>query len=644
MARLFNDPNDFVADMSRGLSLAAARWVRAVPGGVVRSTRAPAPTVSLVIGGGSGHFPAFSGLVGHGLAHGAAMGNVFASPSTKQILSVARASDQGRGVLFSYGNYAGDVLNFDQAQEQLRAEGIDTRTVVVTDDIFSAPADEIDRRRGIAGDLAVFKVAGAAAEAGLDLSEVERLAASANDRTRSIGVAFSGCTLPGADAPLFTVPDGRMAVGLGIHGEPGIDDVPLPTASELADLLVTRLLAEAPVTSGRVVPILNGLGTVKYEELYLLYGLIDPLLREAGLVIVDPEVGEFCTSFDMAGLSLTLVWLDDELAPLWDAPCSSAAFTRGALGLTHERVEDDDATTADAGDRDAAAPDTAAPDTSAPAAAAGGDAGSPRPTARSRALGREIAAVLTRIAVTVDDAADDLGHLDSIAGDGDHGIGMQRGSKAAALEAEAAAAHDQSAGAVLRVAGEAWADVGGGTSGAIWGRILNSLAAAVDDDPTPEGVAAVLATTLDDVRAFGRVEVGDKTLVDALAPLADEFAEAVAEAAAPVRDSVAPDSTTPDTTSSDNTAPDSTSPLPLIAAAASRAAHAADRGADSTADLVARRGRARSHGDKSLGTPDPGAVSLAMIASVVAEELTRRAAPLTTSPPLAPTERKATRS
>ena len=222
MARLFNDPNDFVADMSRGLSLAAARWVRAVPGGVVRSTRVPAPTVSLVIGGGSGHFPAFSGLVGPGLAHGAAMGNVFASPSTKQILSVARASDQGRGVLFSYGNYAGDVLNFDQAQEQLRAEGIDTRTVVVTDDIFSAPADEIDRRRGIAGDLAVFKIAGAAAEAGLDLSEVERLAASANDRTRSIGVAFSGCTLPGADAPLFTVPDGRMAVGLGIHGEPGI--------------------------------------------------------------------------------------------------------------------------------------------------------------------------------------------------------------------------------------------------------------------------------------------------------------------------------------------------------------------------------------------------------------------------------------
>ncbi|MCM1013067.1 dihydroxyacetone kinase family protein [Brevibacterium sp. XM4083] len=633
MARLFNDPNDFVADMSRGLSLAAARWVRAVPGGVVRSTRAAAPTVSLVIGGGSGHFPAFSGLVGPGLAHGAAMGNVFASPSTKQILSVARASDQGRGVLFSYGNYAGDVLNFDQAQEQLRAAGIDTRTVVVTDDIFSAPADEIDRRRGIAGDLAVFKIAGAAAEAGLDLSEVERLAASANDRTRSIGVAFSGCTLPGADAPLFTVPDGRMAVGLGIHGEPGIDDVPLPSASELAELLVTRLLSEAPVTSGRIVPILNGLGTVKYEELYLLYGLIDPLLREAGLVIVDPEVGEFCTSFDMAGLSLTLVWLDDELAPLWDAPCSSAAFTRGALGVAHERVEDDDATTADAGDRetatrDTADPDTAAPDTSAPAAA-GGDAGGPRSTARSRALGREIAAVLTRIAGAVDDASDDLGHLDSIAGDGDHGIGMQRGSKAAALEAEAAAAHDQSAGAVLRVAGEAWADVGGGTSGAIWGRILSSLAAAVDDDPTPEGVAAVLATTLDDVRAFGKVEVGDKTLVDALAPLADEFAEAVAEAAAPGSDS------------SDRAG---TGPLPRVAAAAARAAHAADRGADSTAELVARRGRARSHGDKSLGTPDPGAVSLAMIASVVAEELTRRAAPLTTSPPLAPTEGKATRS
>lgn len=574
MTRLFNDPDDFVSDMSRGFALASSRWVRAVTGGVVRSTAAREPTVSLVIGGGSGHFPAFSGLVGPGLAHGTAMGNVFASPSTKQIMSVARSCDQGRGVLFSYGNYAGDVLNFDQAQEQLRAEGIEARTVVVTDDIFSAPSDEVDKRRGIAGDLVVFKTAGAAAEAGLDLAEVERLADSANDRTRSIGVAFSGCTLPGADAPLFTVPDGRMAIGLGIHGEPGIDEVPLPSAVQLAELLVSRLLTEAPDTSHRVVPILNGLGTVKYEELYLLYGLIDPLLREAGYELVDPEVGEFCTSFDMAGLSLTLLWLDDELEPLWGAPCSSAAFTRGELGGAHLPADVARGTSAEE-------KRTVGPPTSA----------------ASQHLGQKISSAIAQIAAILEAAAGELGDLDSIAGDGDHGIGMQRGSKAAARAAADATAGSHGAEAVLRAAGEAWADVGGGTSGAIWGRIISTLAAgfAGTSRPQPAAISAAINDSVDEVRTFGGVEVGDKTLLDALVPFATEFSRTVSSAGA-----------------------DSTS-LVLVRAATS-AAQAATQAAQSTADLIAMRGRARSHGDRSVGTPDPGAISLAMIASAIAEQ------------------------
>jgi dihydroxyacetone kinase len=238
-------------------------------------------------------------------------------------------------VLFSYGNYAGDVLNFDAAQEQLKAEGIDCRTVLVTDDIWSAPRDEFEKRRGIAGDLTVFKVAGTAAEEGADLDEVERVARLANDRTRSFGVAFDGCTLPGKSEPLFTVPAGRMAVGLGIHGEPGIDETDVPTADELAELFVSRLLDEVParvdVNGARVVPILNGLGSVKYEELFVVYRGIDRRLREAGAEVVDPEVGEFCTSFDMAGCSLTLLWLDDELEHLWTAPADTPAFRRGSV-------------------------------------------------------------------------------------------------------------------------------------------------------------------------------------------------------------------------------------------------------------------------------------------------------------------------
>ena len=311
MTRLFNDPSQFADEMIEGFAAASSRWVRAAPGGVIRSTWAAEATVTVVIGGGSGHYPAFGGLVGPGIAHGAAMGNLFASPSARQVHSIAKAVDQGEGVLLSYGNYAGDVLHFDEAQARLRAEGHDVRTVVVTDDIWSAPRDRIEQRRGIAGDLAVFKAAGAAAEAGYDLDGVERVARLANRRTRSFGVAFSGCTLPGAATPLFEVPGGRMAVGLGIHGEPGIDEVDIPTADELALLFVSKLLEEVPdgiaIDGARVVPLLNGLGSVKYEELFVVYRRIHRLLEERGVTVVEPEVGELCTSFDMAGCSLDAV-------------------------------------------------------------------------------------------------------------------------------------------------------------------------------------------------------------------------------------------------------------------------------------------------------------------------------------------------
>ncbi len=594
MTRLFNDPHDFVAEMLRGFAAASARWVRAAPGGVVRSTRAAEPTVSLVIGGGSGHFPAFSGLVGPGLAHGAAMGNVFASPSTQQILSVARACQQGRGILFSYGNYAGDVLNFDQAQAILRREGIDARTVVVTDDIFSAAATEAENRRGIAGDLTVFKIAGAAAEAGADLDEVERLARLANDRTRSIGVAFSGCTLPGAAEPLFEVPPGRMAIGLGIHGEPGIDEIDMPTAGELAEILVARLLHEVPDGAGRqsarVVPILNGLGTIKYEELYLLYGHIDTLLSRAGLEVVSPEVGEFCTSFDMAGLSLTLLWLDDELEPLWSAPCDTAAFRRGSIS-GHSAVE------LSAADEDSA-------QTTAEAI--------PPATPESRALAARIAEAIGLVAAALDTAADELGRIDQVAGDGDHGIGMQRGSEAAARTARSLIADGAGAGTVLMRAAAAWSDAGGGTSGVIWGRIISGLATACEDSSVPRlhDVAETVAQVSTAVREFGGAEVGDKTLVDALVPFADAFTSSL-----------------PGTE-----ATDSGSLRRTLAAATREGARAAGTAAEATADIVAKKGRSRSHGAKSLGTPDPGAVSLALIARTLADFLTETSPPHSSHP------------
>ena len=282
MSYLYNDPADFADELIEGFVAANHPWVRRVTGGVVRIGKSPQGQVAVVIGGGSGHYPAFAGLVGRGLAHGAAMGNLFASPSAQHVYSVAMAAESGGGVLLTYGNYAGDVLNFDQAQTRLIEEGVPCRTIVVTDDVSSATPGEIGKRRGIAGDLCVFKVAAAAAETGANLDEVADLARRANDRTRSFGIAFSGCTLPGASEPLFTVPAGRMAVGMGIHGEPGIGEAEIPTSNELARLLVQTLLTEVPpgvqIAGARVVAILNGLGSVKYEELFVLYGGVAKLI------------------------------------------------------------------------------------------------------------------------------------------------------------------------------------------------------------------------------------------------------------------------------------------------------------------------------------------------------------------------------
>jgi len=420
MTRLYNEPSAFADEMIEGFVAANTRYVRAVPGGVARSTVSPAGQVALVIGGGSGHYPAFGGLVGQGLAHGAAMGNLFASPATSQVESVARAAENGGGVLLSYGNYAGDVLNFDAAEARLRAAGIPTETVTVTDDISSASIEEKHKRRGIAGDLTVFKAAAAAAEAGYELAEVARVARLANERTRSFGVAFSGCTLPGAAEPLFTVPEGRMAVGMGIHGEPGIRETDVPTADELAELLVARLLEDLPEgvetpAGARVVPILNGLGSVKYEELFVVYRRIAGLLGEAGLELVDPHVGEFCTSFDMAGTSLTLFWLDDELERLWDAPADTPAYRKGSVVAADRRT--------------------------AVAAAAVEVEELPEATDESRLAAGAVLAAVQTIADTIDAHVDELGRMDAIAGDGDHGIGMQRGAvaaRAAAISAEEA--------------------------------------------------------------------------------------------------------------------------------------------------------------------------------------------------------------
>ncbi|MGK9148153.1 dihydroxyacetone kinase family protein [Plantibacter flavus] len=571
MTRLFNDPADFADEMIDGFVAANSKQVRRVVGGVVRSTKTPEGTVALVIGGGSGHYPAFGGIVGQGLAHGAAMGNLFASPSAHQVESVAKSAQRGGGVLLSYGNYAGDVLHFTQAQDALNAAGIPTRSVAVTDDISSAPIAEKHKRRGIAGDLTVFKSAAAAAEAGYPLDEVVRVATHANERTRSFGVAFSGCTLPGATEPLFTVAEGRMAVGMGIHGEPGIDETDVPTADELAALLVSSLLAELPdgvteADGARVGVILNGLGSVKYEELFVVYRAVSAQLEAAGVEIVDPEVGELVTSFDMAGVSLTLFWLDEELEGFWLAGADTPAYRKGVVGAA-EQLDP----------ADIVAELAAVIPASSPA---------------SREAAAVVVGALDALGDVIDTNVDELGRIDAIAGDGDHGIGMQRGARAAVAAAHAAAEAGAGARTVLHLAADAWADRAGGTSGALWGVALRSVGTALGDEeaPTRSDVAAGVQAAVDGIMAFGKAEVGQKTMVDALVPFTTTLSADVAAGAD-------------------------------LVAAWTNAAEAARTAAADTANLLPKMGRARPHAEKSLGTVDAGAYSFGLIVTAIVPAL-----------------------
>ncbi len=567
MTRLFNDPVAFADEMIDGFVAANATQVRRVAGGVVRSTVSRPGSVAVVIGGGSGHYPAFGGIVGQGLAHGAAMGNLFASPSAQQVHSVATAANLGGGILLTYGNYAGDVLNFTAAQDRLIKEGVDCRTVVVTDDIASAPVSDKHKRRGIAGDLTVFKAAAAASEAGYSLDEVVRVATLANERTRSFGVAFTGCTLPGADAPLFTIPEGRMGVGIGIHGEPGIDETDVPTADGLAELFVSTLLGELPegietARGQRVAVILNGLGSVKYEELFVVYRRVAQLLAEAGVTVVEPEVGELVTSFDMAGASLTLFWLDDELETFWRAPADTPAYRKGSVGAVEQSapVAEHHAVVAQI----------------------------PPASVESQAAAELVYRALEATVAVIDENVEELGHIDAVAGDGDHGIGMQRGAHAAQVAALEALTAGAGARTLLERAADAWSDRAGGTSGALWGAALRAIGNSLGDDvaPTSTDVSAGVTAAEAAIGKFGAV-VGDKTMVDALVPFATTLADEVAEGR-PLRDAWA---------------------------AASDAASAA---AAATADLLPRMGRARPHAEKSLGTPDAGAHSFALIVQRVA--------------------------
>ena len=330
MKKLINSAQSYVDDSLAGLVAAHPALVLDGESGRVVRRRAGASKgkVGIASGGGSGHLPLFTGYVGEGLLTTCSIGNVFEGPNFQSCTEAIRLADVGAGVLLLFGNYGGDKMNFSMASEMLELEGITTRTVLGTDDIASAGIDEKSKRRGVAGIIYAYKIAGAAADAGRDLNEVARIAQKAVDHTRTIGVALGSCQVPGAAAPNFTIADDEIEMGMGIHGEPGIWRGKLKTASALAEEMLERLLAELPLTDGKRVSLLvNGLGATPLEELFIVYAEVSRRLEAQGFTIVQPLVGNYVTSMEMAGMSISLLALDAELEPLLAAPASCLFWT-----------------------------------------------------------------------------------------------------------------------------------------------------------------------------------------------------------------------------------------------------------------------------------------------------------------------------
>ena len=330
MKKLINKPEDFARETIEGITLAHPESLKMIDDiwhRVVRSDKIKAGKVAITTGGGSGHLPLFLGYVGQGLADGVTVGNVFASPSAEDMFEVDKAVHQGAGILHLYGNYGGDIMNFGMAKDLCEMEDIQVTEVLGTDDVASAPKGEEAKRRGVAGLLFAYKTAGAAAENMENLETVTRIAQETCDRTRTMGVALTPCIVPEAGKATFSIGDEEMELGMGIHGEPGIERMTIKPIDEVVDIMLDKILTDMPIAAGEEVAVLvNGLGATPREELYLAYRRMHQILTDKGIRIHRKYIGEFAGSLEMAGMSISLLHLNAELKKLIDAPCYSPFF------------------------------------------------------------------------------------------------------------------------------------------------------------------------------------------------------------------------------------------------------------------------------------------------------------------------------
>lgn len=329
MKKLINDPNNVLEDMLKGMTMAHPEYIKKLEtANVLVRTNSPIKgKVALVSGGGSGHEPAHGGYVGKGMLNAAVAGEVFTSPTPDQVYEAVKAVDGGEGVLLVIKNYTGDVMNFDMAKEMADMDDIKVESVVVNDDVAVENSTFTAGRRGIAGTVFVHKIAGAKAEEGASLEEVKNVAQKVIDNVRSMGIALSSCTVPAAGKPNFTLGENEMEVGMGIHGEPGTHRADIQTANEVTDHLVSKILEDMPLESGNEVAVMvNGLSGTPLMELYIVNKKVNEILSQKGIKVCKTFVGEFMTSLEMAGCSVSILKVDDEIKKLLNAPADTPAF------------------------------------------------------------------------------------------------------------------------------------------------------------------------------------------------------------------------------------------------------------------------------------------------------------------------------
>lgn len=582
--RIINNPDLVVEDMLTGWLLAHADHVAVLPANarVLHRVQAPQPgKVGVVTGGGSGHEPAFLGYVGNGLLDAVAVGEIFSSPTARSFADAIRAADGGAGVACLYGNYAGDNMNVKMAIDMVEPEGIRVATVVANDDVPSAARGDEAKRRGVAGEIFMWKVGAARAQLGGSLDEVIAAAQKAIDNTRSVGVGLSACIIPAVGKANFVIEHGFMEVGIGHHGEPGIDVRATATAAEMADMMLGVVLPDLPFTAGdRVAVLVSGLGATPVMELYILYGEIARRLQLRGIAVAFNQVGNLFTSLEMMGVTLTVMKLDAELEACLKAPCQSVGLT--VAGDSQPAM----AYAPVAGHLGQAASLA----TTAPAAA---------PTVQRDVRGPSVPLATTGdlvrdLIATIHANRQYLSEIDGLIGDGDHGINMNKGFIGCGSRLDALGAGAQDLPVALEQLSQALMDDIGGSMGPLYGKFFMGFVTTLQGqsrmDATLFGDA--LATGTANVQSMGNAQVGDKTLIDTLVPALTAYRAAMAQG----QD---------------------------FAEALQSLATAAEAGKESTKPLQARIGRSARLGPRSIGVLDAGATSCCLILQSMAGSLRR---------------------